>query len=1168
MITRGEELLSILIPPTAWSVEAKAGQSMTLRVEPRAEPIPGYKLIECLGSGGYGEVWKAEAPGGFLKAIKFVHGDVEHVNSVEVEQELRSLECVKSIRHPFILALDRFDLIDGQLVIVMELADRSLWDRFEQCRAQGLPGIPREELLLYLGEAAEALDMMNSQYNLQHNDVKPQNLFLLHNHLKVGDFGLVKNLEGLRALGNSGFTAIYAAPESFNGIISRCSDQYSLAIVYQYLLTGHRPFVGPSWRQLMMQHLSDPPNLTSLPEGERPVVARALAKNPEERHASCLDFIRMLLANGTPLIGDPPIVRSTSGSWHALALTRQNRGAVSSTVQIRKLSAPPARQTSELVGDGVLKPALVIGLGGAGLAILQQCRKALCARWGAALLANIRLLQVDTDPGVVHEAAQGHPDGRLSDQEILLTRLRPTSHYLKPVQGQPALESWLNPSLMKLLPRDQLSTGSVRAFGRLAFVDNYQAIVNRLRTELAACCHPHALASAERDTGLAPRTNRPRVYLLACLAGGTGSGMVIDMAYLVRCLLQEQGWDNPDVAGVFLMPAVEKGAGQVRSVANTCAALAEINHFSDPGVRFVAGYRDSPHALKDAKASTTTPPFSQCFLLPAARPGTNAAQEITSLAGDWLCRDLTTSLGRAMDQGRDQLRAPSGATSLRCRTFGLYRLSVPRREMQQQMARALTSRLAQGWLQPDPTCAEQSMQAWIQEQWTRREAAPEWILSHLQAVSTSHLGAEPDAMFAAIVDPIVQEGPEALLRNVGPVQAALAQWGKVLGQPRADGPGPLSPLQEVLAEACKLIGAKLRQKLVDLPRAILAEPLFRLQGTEQSVHQHLVAGFTDMVREQGETSRQALLQAETTYQRLQSLLGDLRSLFSWGRGKKTRSAAELLELLPSYPRILYQALLHWRVSAVYQDLLAALPIELPSMSCCRNRTVEVLRGLANPGTAPRWPGDSALARWILPAECRTPDQAAAQMLAELTPNQFLDLAQRVQNELTQPLKAQVHVCTTASRAFQMLRETLGRQTEAFAKARVDSAAVTEIYLERQNGETQVLDDLASAFEAAAPRLASGVIAPLDEICLLSVPEGAAGQRLRTLASRALPAVKPVVGAHEDDLVFYRERPHLALAELPQMGPEALEIYHQAMEGGRFTPHSRADILEWRANWGE
>src|SRR5947209_9014596 len=156
---------------------------MSIRIETGFEPIPGYTLIERLGGGGFGEVWKASAPGGLLKAIKFVFGDLKAAgdDSQRAEQELKALSRVKTVRHPYILSLERYDIVDGQLMIVMELADKNLWDRFKECRAEGLPGIPRGELLGYLQEAAEALDLMNGSYQLQHLDIKPQNLFLVRN---------------------------------------------------------------------------------------------------------------------------------------------------------------------------------------------------------------------------------------------------------------------------------------------------------------------------------------------------------------------------------------------------------------------------------------------------------------------------------------------------------------------------------------------------------------------------------------------------------------------------------------------------------------------------------------------------------------------------------------------------------------------------------------------------------------------------------------------------------------------------------------------------------------------------------------------------------------------------------------------------------------------------
>ncbi|MCS7023095.1 MAG: protein kinase, partial [Gemmataceae bacterium] len=174
----------------------------------------------------------------------------------------------------------------------------NLWDRFRECRNRGLSGIPRSELLRYMEEAAEAIDLMNIQYQIQHLDIKPQNLFLVANHVKVGDFGLAKLLDGVSASVTGGVTPVYAAPETFEGRVSRFCDQYSLAIVYQELLTGTRPFQGTNTRQLLMQHLAGTPEVAPLPEADRAVILRALQKTPEERWPNCMEMVQALRAAG------------------------------------------------------------------------------------------------------------------------------------------------------------------------------------------------------------------------------------------------------------------------------------------------------------------------------------------------------------------------------------------------------------------------------------------------------------------------------------------------------------------------------------------------------------------------------------------------------------------------------------------------------------------------------------------------------------------------------------------------------------------------------------------------------------------------------------------------------------------------------------------------------
>src|SRR5947207_7310729 len=169
---------------------------------------------------------------------------------------------------------------------------------------------------------------MNLKFDLQHLDIKPRNLFLVSNHVKVADFGLVTSLAASASGKLGAVTPLYASPEVFQGKVSRRSDQYSLACCFMELLTGALPFNGRNSRQLLLQHLKEPPDLSPLPEADRPIVARALAKDPQQRFASCLEFMAALTTDkgsGTFLVPVEKKDPDTLSAPEALVQTPGNK---------------------------------------------------------------------------------------------------------------------------------------------------------------------------------------------------------------------------------------------------------------------------------------------------------------------------------------------------------------------------------------------------------------------------------------------------------------------------------------------------------------------------------------------------------------------------------------------------------------------------------------------------------------------------------------------------------------------------------------------------------------------------------------------------------------------------------------------------------------------------
>src|SRR5205807_6886667 len=162
---------------------------------------------------------------------------------------------------------------------------------------------------------------------------------------------------------------------------------------------------------------------------------------------------------------------------------------------------------------------LIIGVGGFGRKALLELRCRFLDRFGdLSKLPILRFLFIDPDPEAVNAAVRGAPDVALSRNEVYHLPLQPVGNYRRRMIEQ--LSEWMPREKLYAMPRSLQTQGS-RALGRLAFVDNQQRVLARLKKEIQAITHPDVLYQSVTQTGLALRDNTPRVYVIAAAGGGS-----------------------------------------------------------------------------------------------------------------------------------------------------------------------------------------------------------------------------------------------------------------------------------------------------------------------------------------------------------------------------------------------------------------------------------------------------------------------------------------------------------------------------------------------------------------------------------------------------------------------------------------------------------------------
>jgi eukaryotic-like serine/threonine-protein kinase len=281
--------------------------------------VAGYRIERVLGAGGMGAVYVVANPELPRRdALKVLSSELSH-NAEFRTRFVREADVASMLDHPNIVSIYRRGQTDeGLLWIAMQFVDGTDADAALQAGTM----TPTRAIHI-VTEVAKALDYAHA-HQVVHRDVKPANFLLSgpiggDERVLLGDFGIARAYDdaGLTATGSLVATIAYAAPEILAGdTVDGRADIYSLGCTLFRLITGKTPYPTSSGMPaVMMAHLQAPPprvsdHIPGLPTALDVVIAKAMAKNPDQRFASA----RELAAAAAGSLNDRSIA-STTTPW-------------------------------------------------------------------------------------------------------------------------------------------------------------------------------------------------------------------------------------------------------------------------------------------------------------------------------------------------------------------------------------------------------------------------------------------------------------------------------------------------------------------------------------------------------------------------------------------------------------------------------------------------------------------------------------------------------------------------------------------------------------------------------------------------------------------------------------------------------------------------------------
>ncbi|UFP95689.1 tubulin-like doman-containing protein [Gloeobacter morelensis MG652769] len=352
-----------------------------------------------------------------------------------------------------------------------------------------------------------------------------------------------------------------------------------------------------------------------------------------------------------------------------------------------------------------MTPTVVVGLGGTGKEILIKIRRMIVESYGTLdALPIVSFLHLDTEQNAKVSEPQTvlKQDISLRPVEQVWTKVEDAKAILSRIGSYPYLAEWF-PSQLKGTDSILAGAGQIRALGRFAFAVNYQQVKGAFA---AARGRLRGHEKFMLDTWKVQLDQGINIFVVGSLSGGTGSGMLLDLAYNLRDWVPPS--DLPQSSAYLVLPGAFSGLGD-RVIANAYAALMELDYYSRTDTRFEVQYSTAA-SDRISDQSGRDVPFNFCYLVGNSNNKVTFAslEAVLEMVSQNIFLDFSSGFSQFKKLVRDNIRKhwagpdPLGYPQSFI-TFGLSSIQFPIERVINACASRLAGRVVRWWMNPTPS---------------------------------------------------------------------------------------------------------------------------------------------------------------------------------------------------------------------------------------------------------------------------------------------------------------------------------------------------------------------------------------------------------------------------------------------------------------------------------